>query len=62
MEQDLKNERAINLAAVMGVEAATKMFHEEIAACRSTLAQLGLASKELIALADMLVARTTTAT
>lgn len=54
VEQDAKNGRLVNMAAVVGVEGAGKMFHEEISAYKRVLSELGIASKPLLYLAESL--------
>lgn len=53
-DQDLKNDRKINMAGVFGVEAAKELFHVEISGYRAALKDLGLDSPQLKALADCL--------
>jgi len=50
LEQDAKNERKINMAAVFGVEKAHQMFHEEITQYYASLKALNLSSIELVGL------------
>lgn len=57
VEQDAKNGRKVNLAGVFGVEDAEKMFHEEIGLFLKTLQQINLYCPELLALAELLVAK-----
>lgn len=54
MEQDIANNRLINLANVCGKDVANKMFHEELQQFHASLALLGLRSDEFIALSEML--------
>jgi len=54
--QDAENDRKVNLAAVLGVEAAKQMFHEEIKRYRQALTELNIDTEDLIAPADFLVA------
>ena len=57
MEQDAENERAINVPARLGVDVASKMFHEEIEHYSNIIKELGIDVSELQALADLLIAR-----
>ncbi len=51
-EQDKINERKINVANVIGKEPAIEMFHAEMIAYKSQLEALGIASPELLGLAN----------
>lgn len=52
VEQDEKNGRKINVASVLGMKTAKKMLEEEVDGYRRSLRELGIASSELLALAD----------
>lgn len=54
VEQDAENGRRLNMALVFGLEAAQKMFHEEIEGYLATLKELRLETKELIGIAHWL--------
>lgn len=58
MEQDTQNERAINAAAILGVDGALEWFHEEIKAYRALVRTLEWDPQELLLLADMVVSST----
>ena len=53
--QDQKNNRKINMANVLGEEAAQKMFHEEHSAFLKMVDLIGLNTPEFQALASLLV-------
>lgn len=55
VEQDATNGRLVNVAGVFGIEAAEKMFHEEIVAYHQTLKELQINSKQLTSLGDWLL-------
>lgn len=54
MEQDIANDRKVNLANVCGKQAVQQMFHEEIHLYLSTLQELNLDSEPLRHLAQVL--------
>lgn len=54
MQQDIINERVINLANVCGKDLAINMFHEELRRFKEAMSQLGLRCDEFFALAEML--------
>ncbi len=54
MEQDIKNERLVNVANVLGKEAALKMFHAEHQAFLLKLKDLKIDSPDLLGVADQL--------
>lgn len=54
VEQDAQNCRQINVAGVLGLDAAKKMFHKEIEGYFASLIQLDISSKELIGLGNCL--------
>ena len=53
--QDAANDRKVNLAAVLGIEGALKMFHEEINQFLTLIQSLQVDSTELISLANLLI-------
>jgi geranylgeranyl diphosphate synthase, type II len=53
-EQDLINERKVNMANVFGRKAAIEMFHVEICAFLESLRNLNISSSDLVLLADCL--------
>ncbi|MEI8366550.1 MAG: polyprenyl synthetase family protein [Parachlamydiaceae bacterium] len=52
VEQDEKNGRKINVVSIFGITAALRMLQDEIDGYRQTLKELGIASPELLVLAD----------
>lgn len=59
-EQDIKNERLVNVANVLGEEAAKHMFHVEHAAFLLKIEELGINSLSLSAIANQLKAQVPT--
>lgn len=55
MEQDAKNERAINIAVLMGKQAAEKLFHEEIEKFQKLIESLDIKSPSLQQITNNLV-------
>lgn len=51
VEQDLKNERKINMSGIFGIETAKQLFFEEISGYRSALTNLQIDSPALLSLA-----------
>lgn len=54
MEQDVKNERLVNIANVLGKDAAIEMFHVEHQAFVEALKELKIDSHDLLHIADQL--------
>jgi geranylgeranyl diphosphate synthase type II len=54
IKQDASNGHSVNLAAVVGMEKAVKMFHEEIHSYALMLKELGVATPQLLFLAETL--------
>lgn len=54
VEQDARNGRKVNMAAVAGVDGALKMFHEEIRGYKQALKELGIDTDGLVGLATSL--------
>jgi len=54
MAQDEKNDRQVNLAAILGVDCALSMFHEEINSFQNLLSELELAASPLTNLSHFL--------
>lgn len=52
LDQDIKNGRKVNMAAVFGLEAAKNMVKEEITGFYSTLKSLKIATPTLLSLCD----------
>jgi geranylgeranyl diphosphate synthase type II len=52
LDQDIKNGRKVNMAAVFGLESAKNMVKEEIAGYNSTLKSLKIATPTLLSLCD----------
>lgn len=55
MDQDIKNERKVNVANVCGKEVAKEMFFDEVSSFQSQLRALGIDSKPLVNLAEILL-------
>lgn len=54
MDQDIKNKRAVNIANVIGLDAAVQMFHEELHQFERIINELQFDSKELIGISNLL--------
>lgn len=57
MAQDLKNERAVNMAAVMGKDAAAEYVQSQVKSYQRLLSELKINSEELESLAELILVR-----